>query len=176
MMPDSVARGGLIPTGVDHLRTVVEHHVWATLTLLDRCLELAPEELALSIPGTFGSIHATLEHLVRSDRGYLCRINGRERPPRPRDLPPLAALRADMERQAGAWRETMARVDELDARMPLELDTDPPYPEIEHAVGLFILQALHHGEEHRTHVRSILGAHALEVPELSGWEYVRLHQ
>jgi hypothetical protein len=45
------------------------------------------------------------------------------------------------------------------------------YPEIEHAVGLFLAQAVYHGHEHRAHVCSVLGAHGLEVPGLSGWEY-----
>jgi len=49
----------------------------------------------------------------------------------------------------------------------------PPYPAIEHAVGLILTQAIQHGEEHRGHVSSILGAHGVEVPELSGWEYFR---
>ena len=51
-----------LPAGVDHLHTIVGHHLWATLRLIDRCLKLLPEQLELSTPGTFGSIHATLEH------------------------------------------------------------------------------------------------------------------
>jgi hypothetical protein len=32
-------------------------------------------------------------------------------------------------------------------------------------------QAIHHGDVHRAHVLSILGARGLEVPELDVWEY-----
>jgi uncharacterized damage-inducible protein DinB len=157
------------PGGVDHLQTIVGHHVWATLALIDRCQALTPEQLELTTPGTYGSIHATLFHLVWSDRRYLRGIAGLERLPPPAERAPLTTLRADMERQAEQWRELLGRVDELDATMP-EIPGD--YPEIEHAVGLFIAQAIHHGHEHRAHVCSVLGAHGLDVPELSGWEYI----
>lgn len=164
----------LVPSAVDHLRSIINHHLWATQLLIDRCLELSPEQLQLSTPGTYGSIHATLDHLVQSDRGYQRRIMNEERMPQSAEPLPLPTLRDEMARQASRWRELLDRVDGLDATMPAEEWEDPPYPEIPHAVGLFLTQAVHHGEEHRTHVRSILGAHGLEVPELSGWEYFRL--
>jgi hypothetical protein len=63
----------------DHLRTILGHHVWATLLLLDRCATLTPDELRLTAPGTYGSIHATLGHLVAADRRYLVGITGGER-------------------------------------------------------------------------------------------------
>jgi hypothetical protein len=76
-----------------------------------------------------------------------------------------------MEWQERRWREVLERVDEIDATMPA-FDGPEPYPEIEHAVGLFLAQAVHHGHDHRAHVCSILGAHGLDVPYLSGWDYI----
>jgi hypothetical protein len=67
--------------------------------------------------------------------------------------PSVATLRADMEGQAARWRELLA-----DDR-------------IEHAEGVFLTQALHHAAEHRAHLCSILGAHGLEVPDLSACAY-----
>jgi uncharacterized damage-inducible protein DinB len=154
----------------DHLRTIVGHHIWATLGLLDRCATLTPAELELTTPGTYGSIHATLAHLVAADRRYLCGITGEERVSwRPDDPPPVAELRAEAERQRAGWPRVLDRIDEVDCTMP---EIPGAYPRIEHAVGLFLLQAIHHGENHRTEVCSILGAHGLEVPEFSGWDYV----
>ena len=150
---------GTLPTGVDHLRMILGHHVWATLRLIDRCLELSQEQLALSTPGTYGSIHATLAHLVLGDAGFQRWIEDLEVrcPSQPGPPPPVATLRADMERQARRWRELLDREDQLAATN----------------VGLLLTQAVHHGAEHRTHVCSILGAHGLHVPDLSGWEYIR---
>ncbi len=146
-----------LAAGVDHLRMIVGHHLWATMRLIDRCLELSPEQLALSTPGTYGSIHATLAHLVQGDGGFRRWIEDPEVVPREQGPPPaVAILRADMERQARRWRELLDREDELAATN----------------VGLLLTQAVHHGAEHRTHVCSIRGAHGLEVPDLSGWAYI----
>jgi len=79
-----------------------------------------------------------------------------------------------MERQAARWLELLDRLDELDCSMPAEPDSDPPYPAIEHAATLVLAQAVHHGNEHRTHVTTVLGANGLDDPELSAWEYVRV--
>jgi len=168
-----------LPAGEDLLGKILGHHAWATLRLIDRCLELTPEQLELSTPGTYGSIHATLAHLVRGDGGLLQAAAGEEFGFVPQGSPPsVAALRADMERQARQWRGLLGRKDELSATMPAE--DDPAYglerrcatpSGIEHTEGHFLAQAIHHGAEHRTHVCSILGAHSLEVPDLSGWAY-----
>jgi hypothetical protein len=32
-------------------------------------------------------------------------------------------------------------------------------------------QAIHHADDHRSHILSILGARGLEVPELDVWAY-----
>jgi uncharacterized damage-inducible protein DinB len=143
---------------VDHLGRIVGYHAWAVLRLIDRCLELTPEQLELSTPGTYGSIHATLAHLVRSDGWFLSGALGEELGPPPQGPPPsLAFLRAEAERQAGRWRELLDREGAA---------------EMAPAVGSFLTQAIHHGAEHRTHVCSVLGAHGLEVPDVSGWAYV----
>ena len=115
-----------------------------------------------------------MAHLVQADARYLRRILREELVPAPERLPAIDELRSEMESQAGRWQEVLGRLGELDATVPAEPDEEPPYPEIEHAVGLLVTQAIHHGNEHRAHVCSILGAHGLAVPDLSGWEYVRL--
>jgi hypothetical protein len=34
----------------------LRHNLWATLRLLETCRELTPEQLAATVPGTFGNI------------------------------------------------------------------------------------------------------------------------
>ncbi len=160
----------------DHLRLLLGHHAWATLVLLDRCLRLAPGELELTSPGGYGSIGATLAHLVQADGRYQRRLLGEPLSAGSdfEDRPPVAALRAQMERQAAGWLEVLDRLEELDVTVAAEPDEDPPYPEVRHAAGLLLTQAIHHGNEHRAHVCSTLGANGLEVPDVSAWEYARL--
>ena len=55
------------------------HHVWATLRLIDVCLELSPEQLGTSVPGTYGSILDTQRHLVGADANYLFVMTGGRR-------------------------------------------------------------------------------------------------
>ena len=40
---------------------------WANLQLIDACLDLTPDQLASSAPGTYVSIYATLEHIIQAE-------------------------------------------------------------------------------------------------------------
>ena len=47
------------------------HHAWATMQLIDVCRALNAEQLATSVPGTYGSILDTIRHVVGADASYL---------------------------------------------------------------------------------------------------------
>ncbi len=70
-----------------------KHHVWATLRLIDVCLELTPEQLATSVPGTYGSILDTQRHLVGADANYLFVMTGGRTPLIDEDVMQLPELR-----------------------------------------------------------------------------------
>src|SRR5207247_8334853 len=65
----SHSRGGR-KTMTDALLELFRHKTWATLRLIEYCQHLADEHLDATIPGTFGTIHETLRHLVGADEGY----------------------------------------------------------------------------------------------------------
>jgi len=81
------------------------HHVWATLRLMDACLELSPEQLETTVPGTYGSIIDTMRHTVGADASYLFVTTGGRTPQIDEDQMVLAELRAEMERHGPAWSE-----------------------------------------------------------------------
>ena len=54
----------------------LRHDVWATDRLIERCRQLTAEQLQLSVPGTYGTVLRTLQHIVSSDEGYLIRLLG----------------------------------------------------------------------------------------------------
>lgn len=58
------------------------HHVWASVRLLDACADLDDAQLAMAVPGTYGSIIDTLRHLVSGDVFYLdvLRVGATARP------------------------------------------------------------------------------------------------
>src|SRR5438132_5813683 len=69
-------RGGLRPrrsTTPPMLRQL-RHDVWATERLIEHCRGLTPEQLELTVPGTYGTIRRTLAHIVAADERYLRRF------------------------------------------------------------------------------------------------------
>jgi len=101
---------------MDPLRTMFRHHRWATLKLIDHCANLRPEQLAETVPGTYGSIMDTLVHLVGADQRYLRRMDGLAAEPRihETETATLADLRAAIEAQAARWEAVTDRAPELD--------------------------------------------------------------
>jgi uncharacterized damage-inducible protein DinB len=79
------------------------HHVWATLRLVDTCLELSPQQLETDVPGTYGSILDTLRHLIGSDAWDLFVASGDHSSLIDEGDMNLSELRAAMERHGPAW-------------------------------------------------------------------------
>lgn len=155
---------------MDTLRELFRYHTWATLRLIDHCAGLPAEALRESASGTYGPILDTLVHLVAAEQGYLSRLPGEQPRPRLREgmEPALADLRAVFAEQAKLWEVLLDRGPELDVTMPALPDG---WPETAHAETLPILQCLHHGNDHRTHIGSVLGAHGRDGPAIGGWDY-----
>ena len=152
---------------MDALREIFRHHAWATRTLIDRCASLTPAQLSEAVPGTYGPILPTLVHLVGADAGYLKHMTGELPDPRPGEGTGLPELRSRFESQSRRWEGVLDRLGRIEVTIPAEAD----WPETPHAANLVLVQAIHHGNDHRTQVCSTLGALGLTVPDLSGWEY-----
>jgi hypothetical protein len=60
-----------------------------------------------------------------------------------------------------------ARIGEIDVTLPAR-GTRPVLP---HATNLLIGQALHHGNDHRTQICTVLSANGFESPDLDFWRY-----
>lgn len=136
------------------------HKTWATLLLLEALGDLDEEVLDLTTPGTYGTIRATLHHLVAADESYLGTATG-ERPdhPLPDGQVSLETL-AELTRKLGARWEALARDPAIADR---EVTTRDGWRT---PAAIPIAQAIHHAECHRSHVLSILGAHGIELPGL----------
>lgn len=148
-----------------------EHHVWAMRALIEHCQKLTRGQLELSLPGTYGAIVPTITHIIAEDQRLLKRITGRdaERVVIEDEVFTLPELHAVWIVQAERWRAVMRGLDGLDVTLPAR----GAWPEVPHAEQLILLEAIQHGNDHRTHVCSVLGAHGLEVPFLCGWQFWR---
>lgn len=156
------------PTDVVHV--MFDHHLWATEVLLDH-LEGVPRELLdEAVRGTYGSILETITHLVEADDRYLIRLREASPPPyHDRGTVELAVLLSEIREHRDRWDRTLR---DLEAGMlSSAILGRADYPDTEDAEAMLLLQAIHHGNDHRTQICSTLGALDLEVPELDGWEY-----
>src|SRR5690242_13256840 len=118
-MTDSGRRYGTVPPMNNSiLADAFGHHTWATLTLLDACAGLSDEQLATTVPGTFGSIIGTLRHTVAADAGYLDLLAPGEVPSIDEEEGlTIAELRATMAACGEAWQRLAARP--LDGTSPV---------------------------------------------------------
>ena len=158
------------------LLEMFRHKTWATLRLIAHCQGLAGEHLDATIPGTYGTIRDTLRHLVDAEEGYFSILTRKPFPnkevaaaftrrDRLADGPvPLDELAERIGRLGPQW-ETLAEDPDLEDREVTTTD-GRRLP-----AAAVVAQAIHHADDHRTHVLSILGARGLEVPELDLWAY-----
>jgi uncharacterized damage-inducible protein DinB len=152
----------------DTLTTLFGHNLWANLRLLETCAALRGEQLAATVPGTYGSIRDTLQHIVVAERLYLSLISTGQRYDRPEGAPPLTlAEMAEWARLSGAgmieWAPKVQAGDTF-------LDDGDGAEEIPKTIML--TQAINHATEHRAQIMAILTQLGIEPPELDGWTYI----
>lgn len=140
---------------------------WANLHLLDVCAGLSDDQLHLTVPGTYGTIAATLMHLLSAEQRYLKRFGVGEPRINERDtVPGVAVLREHAARSGDQLIEVAGRIKPDDA---IEEKRDGGIYRLE--LGVVLIQAMHHGNDHRTHVCTILGSHGIEYGQMDVWAY-----
>ena len=155
---------------MDLLVEFMRHNAMMNRRLVQACRELAPEQLAATAAGTYGSIGATLVHIANAQSSYAVRLMDTDRPDRlPEDPFP------GWERLVDRLVQSDAQLEQAATQMPIErkvqvIGDDPPgtwwMP-----VSLFFLQAVNHGTEHRSQVATILTQLRVEPPAMDGWTY-----
>ena len=157
------------------LHRQMQHDVWATEQLVARCRTLSPDQLELGSPGTYGTIRATLQHIVSADEGYLVRMTGNvlhERPFRGNEPASLDEIATHLSHVKDAIERLFAGPT-LDAE---RLITDTPLrapgaPRFEMRTWVPASQLINHGVDHRSHINTILATHGLETVDLQVWPY-----
>ena len=150
---------------LDH---VLRHNTWANGAIIEFCRGLEPAAHDSASPGTYGTVARTLQHLIGAEQWYVQLLTGELiGPPLRRDAAPVT-----LDVLAAIAAGTGARVTSV-------AETDDPARRIEmkdgrrSTVGVVLAQLIHHGNEHRTQVTTILGANGIEPPPLSAWSYGR---
>ncbi|TME72095.1 MAG: hypothetical protein E6I50_01465 [Chloroflexi bacterium] len=145
----------------------LRYHRWANLQLLEACGGLTPEQLALTAPGTYGSIADTFMHMLAGEGGYIRRLKGAERRrSADEEFPGIEPLKERFGRSAD---ELIAAAQALRGGETTQVDFDGEVAPLKQS--MIVVQALHHGNDHRTHIGTILGFHSLPGPDIDVWMY-----
>jgi uncharacterized damage-inducible protein DinB len=144
------------------------YNKWANLHLLDVCAGFSEEQLQMTSPGTYGTLAATFLHLLAAEQRYIKRLGGGEAQINERDdsFPGITALRRHAVRSGDKLIEIAPRITPDEAR-------EAKYQDQRFMLhsGVVLLQALHHGNDHRTHICTILGHNGLTYGDMDVWAY-----
>src|SRR6266571_3447948 len=152
---------------MDLLPEFFRHNSMMNGRLLEACRRLRPEQLGATAAGTYGTIGATLVHIANAQLGYAARLLEADRPePLSEDPFPGFGLLAKRFAQGDARLEEAAAQPDTDRRVVVSGD-DPP-GRWSMPVALYLLQAINHGTDHRSHVATILTQLGVEPPDLGG--------
>lgn len=151
------------PLGVEAFR----YHKWANLHLLGVCAGLSEDQLELTAPGTYGTVAATLTHMLSAEQRYIWRLAGDEPKFSEKEgFPGVPRLQAFAEQSAD-------RLIELAGQIPPDKEFEADFSDGRHRLrsGIVLVQALHHGNDHRTHVCTVLGCHGISYGDMDVWAY-----
>ena len=150
------------------LADAFDHHVWASLLLLDTLAVLSDEQLAATVPGTYGSILDTARHLVGSDRWYLFNLSRGAIDQIEENGMTIAELRPAMAADAAAWAAILATNPDPDADFVVTRDDGSE----SHATwGVRLGQVVHHGTDHRSQIATALTTLGVAPPEMDVWDW-----
>jgi len=154
------------------LTEFIRYNNWANAEIIALLKRLTPEQLAAGAPGTYGSIHATLGHLVSAEADYIQRITGSAPVPsfRWQDGPSIDAIAEFAALLAPAWLEIIQSVPQ---EQMVHEEEDGYF--MDYQARLLFMQAVNHGIEHRVNITTILAGLGIPTPELDVWGYLATH-
>ncbi len=151
------------------LEEMFKHNLWANLKMLDTCSTLTDEQLDATALGTYGSIRATLLHMIGAEEGYVARLKGQPRPPIRED----AGFTGfdDLRTAATQSGETLVEIAEqgLPAERLNYISIEGEHVDMTSAIML--LQVINHATEHRDQINAVLTHLKLDPCDLDGWTY-----
>jgi uncharacterized damage-inducible protein DinB len=146
------------------------HNAWATRQLLALCRTLTPAQREATVIGVYGNPVATLWHIVASEANYCFRLSDQQPDwdSSAQEPPSLDELTTRAEEMAARWETFLTAP--FDAERALiyrwKDGTRRDVP-----AGIVLAQALHHGNEHRGQINTILTAIGVEPLALGLWDF-----
>jgi hypothetical protein len=123
----------------------------------------------MTTSGTYGTIASTFQHLIAAEQRYLGRLNGTTPEFNEGDaFPGIARL---MELAEGGGDQLIEVAGRIPADRVVEAKRREAKETVRLELGVVIVQALHHGNDHRTHICTILGSHDISYGDMDVWAY-----
>ena len=151
------------------LEAAFAHHVWATLRLIDACLDLTAEQLGTNVPGTRGPMLETFRHLVETDAFDLFVMTGDRAYNADAGSMSLAELREVMERAGPGWTGLVSGPLDPDA-VVLEVDEKDGFQRWA-PVGFRLASTLEHATDHRSQICTALTTLGVEPPKIDVFDF-----
>ena len=146
-----------------------KHNLWANLRLLDVCANLSDAQLDATTRGTFGSVRATLMHIVAGEEGYVQRFTGQRPEPALREHDPFPGFDELRRRARQSGEEMIAIAEQWEQGEVLYLSYQGRFFAVP---AIFVLiQAINHTTDHRSQIATVLSQQDVTLPELDGWAY-----
>jgi len=151
------------------LEPAFTHHVWATLRVIDACLDLSAEELETNVPGTRGPMLETLRHVVASDAEDLSILTGDRAYSVDTERMSLTEARAVMQRTGSGWADLISGSLDPDAVVH-EVDENDGFQRWA-PVGFRLAGTLEHGTDHRSQICTALTTIGVEPPKIGVMDF-----
>lgn len=151
----------------ESIRQAFAHHLWANLVIIDTVSQLSGADLRVVEDGTYGSIIGTLRHMIGADVFYL-NILTNDYSPQFDEESDLAALRAAVLALGERWRDFVS--DDLDDRVVIEEHETDGFRRWA-PVSLRLVQAIHHGTDHRSQICTALTRLGAVPPAIDVWAF-----
>jgi uncharacterized damage-inducible protein DinB len=153
---------------MDALTTLFNHNLWANQQLFERCAELSDEQLSTTIPGAFGTIRDTLEHIATAELAYLSRISTGQRYQHPDDAKPMTIGElAESVQKTGKGLVDWAQKVQADEKVLIDWNGAPR----EVPKTIILAQVINHATEHRAQIFVIMTQLGIQPPNLDSWTY-----
>ena len=147
-----------------YLQRLFEYNTWANAGLIEFLKSVPSQVLDDHVPGVYGSIRETLEHMFSSELAYERYL---EQTPKDEAVRPELV---DLE-----WLGALAQ--QSGANLERIVDALPPAAGMMHlgdgdrAAATIVVQLVTHSAEHRGHVGTILGTLGIRALELDSWAH-----
>lgn len=149
---------------------LASHTIWANRQLISFLRTQDEQTLSVATGGTFGTILETFRHVIASEISYLTSYLRGEKPAtwEGYDTAGLDELTAKVDEIEAMWREILAEPSGSEDVVVRRLRDKGEF-DVKKAV--LLTQAIHHANEHRAQICSMLGLLGIEPPDVSAWLY-----